>query len=161
MMVYKLLISGLALVLAACATGPRLAGECQRLEVPGRLQSTLMDACQGNQQASYAIGQYFESAGEEEADQNSYATAAYFYTIASTASSGQTFIYVPGAGKVAGYTMPVTTGPRTEGLREARTRLAKLYYEGRGVKQDKKKACRLLQAGSQSTNSQDKFSCGE
>lgn len=149
-----ILALSMVLLLQGCTSLAGIGHKCRQHQVPGNLQATLHDACSGNQHASLAIGQHFENLAESGSTVSDYSAAAYFYELASASSSGQTYIYVPGAGNVAGYTMPVTTGPRTTGLPEARQRLARLYYEGLGVRQNRNKACKLVNAKTGSDKAQ-------
>lgn len=114
--------------------------------VPARIASAQKASCDGTRSASVTVGDYYVAEAERTGDNRLYKKAARFYKRAAETRSGLTFIYVPGAGKVAGYTMPVTTGPTTYGLPEAQAKLADLYYRGLGVKQDKEKACRIMSA---------------
>ena len=93
----------------------------------------MKESCQGNRLASMQLGLWFE--GHEQ-----YSEAARYFNVAATPSSGQSYIYVPPAGSVAGFTMPVDSGPYQAGLPEAQYRLGLLYLQGRGVKQSDKKA---------------------
>jgi TPR repeat protein len=113
---------------------------CKDDAVPDELQNTLAQSCRGNQYSSLAIGKYFEELALGSVDNSYYAKAAKYYGIAATSSSGQTYIYVPGAGEVAGYTMPVTTGVPTNGVAEAQYRLGLLYSSGLGVRKSKGRA---------------------
>jgi TPR repeat protein len=94
-----------------------------------RVASLMRDSCSGDRAATMQLGLWFEA--EED-----YVAAARYYRAAATPHSGQTHIYVPPAGEVAGYVMPVSTGPRLPGNAEAQYRLALMYTDGRGVKQN-------------------------
>lgn len=134
------------MALSACSTLIGVGHDCSQNELPDNLQVAIKKSCSGNQLASLQIGQYYEEMAASEDSEEYYKKAASYYSLAAASSSGQTYIYVPGAGKVAGYTMPVTTGPRTYGLAEAKYRLALLYRDGLGVKQNIRKACKLFEA---------------
>ncbi len=157
------IILGLFYLLSGCSSiGTVGEGACQNLDVPDHMQDTLQASCQGDQQASLALGEYYEARARENADQETYRVAVNFYLRAAASSSGQTFIYVPGAGDVPGYTMPVTTGPRTFGLGQAKYRLAILYYQGNGVRKNAAKACKLLQEAAAADVATDPgFECKE
>lgn len=155
-------IVGLLCLLSGCSSMGGAGDDCQRLDVPERLQQTLQASCQGDQQASLALGKYYEAKAREIADQESYRAAVDFYQRAAASSSGQTFIYIPAAGDVPGYTMPVTTGPRTFGLAQAKYRLAILYYQGNGVRKNITKACNLFrQARAAGIETDQRFECSE
>jgi len=131
-------------VVSGCSSLAGLGRNCHQDELPGDLQATLDNSCRGNKQASLEIGQYYERLATKEENKQYYKKAVSFYKLAAASSSGQTYIYVPGAGKVASYTMPVTTGPRTYGLTEAQYRLGLLYRDGHGIRQNITKACKLF-----------------
>jgi len=95
--------------------------------------SLMRDSCQGDRHASMQLGLWFE--GHED-----YEAAARYYRAAAAPDIGQTYIWVPPAGDVGGYVMPVDTGPRTPGNAEAQYRLGLMYRDGRGVKQSNAKA---------------------
>lgn len=135
----------ICVALLGCSTLVGVGRDCNRNELPDHMQVTLDNSCGGNQQASLQIGQYYEELAVSKGDEQHYKKAADYYALAAASSSGQTYIYVPGAGKVAGYTMPVTTGPRTYGLAEAQYRLGLLYRDGLGVRKTIKKACKLFE----------------
>lgn len=125
-------------LVAGCAGHLGNRKYCSSAELPGYLDDVLGRACKGDQHASLEIGMYYEALAKHAPDNELYyKKAASFYRIAATASSDQTFIYIPGAGDVAGYTMPIQTGAVTYGVAEAQYRLALLYRDGKGVKQDK------------------------
>lgn len=111
---------------------------------PPFIASAQKASCSGNRNASMTVADYYFAEAEHTGDDKHYKTAVRFYERAAETRSGQTSIYVPGAGDVPGYTMPVTTGPTSYGLPEARAKLALIYYRGLGVKQDTDKACKLL-----------------
>lgn len=151
---------GLLCLLSGCSAMLGIGSDCQSLEVPAQMQQTLQASCQGDQQASLALGEYYEELAHQKSDHDLYKTAAGFYQRAAAASSGQTFIYIPAAGDVPGYTMPFTTGPRTLGLAQAKYRLAILYQQGKGVRKNIVKACSLLQeARSAGVEAEPGFEC--
>jgi len=94
-------------------------------------------SCGGERGASLQLGILFESRGDYEA-------AIKYYRAAAAITSGQSAIYVPPAGDVAGYVMPFDAGPREPGSAEAQFRLGLFYYEGKGVKQNTSKARRYF-----------------
>lgn len=133
--------------LSGCGTMMDAGGHCTVDEsLPMAQQADFQLSCEGNNQASLRLGRYYEARAEASQNNDDYRTAAHFYRKAAAGSSGQTFIYIPGAGDVQGYVMPVQTGPRTFGLAEAEFRLAKLYQLGLGVKMDQKASLRLYRA---------------
>lgn len=153
---------GLLCLLSGCSAMLGIGSDCQSLEVHDQMQQTLQASCQGDQQASLVLGEYYEELARENSDQDLYKMAAGFYQSAATSSSGQTFIYIPAAGDVPGYTMPVTTGPRTSGLAQAKHRLASLYYRGNGVGKNIAKACNLFrQARAAGVETDPRFECAE
>ncbi|SDD89732.1 tetratricopeptide repeat protein [Kordiimonas lacus] len=106
---------------------------CKAEHEDPKVASLMRDSCQGNRGASMQLGLWFE--GEED-----YERAARYYRAAATPDIGQTYIYVPPAGDVGGYVMPIDTGPHTPGNAEAQYRLGLMYRDGRGVKQSASKA---------------------
>lgn len=130
-------------VLTGCST-LGMPGCTADKSVPAFIASAQKASCSGSRNASMTVADYYFAEAENTGDTKHYKTAVRFYERAAETRSGQTFIYVPGAGDVPGYTMPVTTGPISYGLPEARAKLALLYYRGLGVKQDTDKACKLL-----------------
>ncbi len=137
--------SFLLFTLGACSSLGSLSGVCGNGDRDLPVSPDLMQsACNGNKSAALEVGIEMESLADLESDESLFKSAARFYAFAAASSNGQTFIYVPGAGDVPGYTMPVTTGPATYGLPEAKFRLAKLMYSGKGIRQDKKQACKLF-----------------
>lgn len=128
------------LCFSGCSSLKGSDANCIQNDVPKFMQEMLNQSCRGSQHASLEIGLYYEDLAEKKSDGDYLKKAVKFYRLAAASSSGQTFIYVPGAGKVAGYTMPVRTGPTTSGLAEAQYRLGLLYLSGNGLKKNPKKA---------------------
>ena len=131
-------------MLAGCSTIGGGPGCNPDPDVPPRIASAQKASCSGNRSASLTVGDHYFTEAERTGNDKLYKRAARFYERAAETRSGQTFIYVPGAGKVPGYTMPVTTGPTTFGLPEARAKLAQIYFRGLGVNQNAERACKLL-----------------
>lgn len=139
----RFLTTGLLLfALSGCSTLSIKSTCNSRDAVPNHLSGDLELSCGGDQPSSLVIGDYFAAEARKQGDEEFYRAAAAFYQRAAQTHTGQIHIYVPGAGKVAGYTMPLNTGPATYGLPAAKGRLADLYFRGLGVKQDTKKACK-------------------
>lgn len=143
----KVLLSLVAMVvLTACSTVTSAPPPCALdTQLPTAIQSLQRSACSGDKRASLSLGRYYESLGRNKNNEADLKRAASLYSFAASSSTGQTFIYVPGAGKVPGYTMPVQTGPASSGIAEAKYRLAILMYEGLGIDQDRRKSCRLFE----------------
>ena len=146
----KVLLSIVAMVvLTACSTVTSAPPSCALdMQLPTAIQSLQRSACAGDKRASLSLGRYYESLGRTNDNEADLKRAVGLYSFAASSSTGQTFIYVPGAGKVPGYTMPVQTGPASSGLTEAKYRLAILMYEGLGIDQDGRKACKLFEDAS-------------
>ncbi len=98
-----------------------------------KIANLMKESCAGNRLAALQLGLWFE--GHEQ-----YPEAAHYFEIASTPSSGRNYLYVPPAGDVPGFTMPVDSGMHQDGLAEAQFRLGLLYLHGQGVGQNAKKA---------------------
>ena len=101
------------------------------------IQTMMKQACAGDKGTQYALGSMFEKGRDVAQD---YTLALAYYKLAASPNSGQTHIYVPAAGNVAGYTMPVQTGVAHAGDPLAKYRLGVMYRDGLGVKPDKQKA---------------------
>ncbi|WP_020400919.1 tetratricopeptide repeat protein [Kordiimonas gwangyangensis] len=110
---------------------------CSSKHPDARVSALMKQSCNGDRLAALQLGLWFE--GQEE-----YTSAAHYYEIAATPSSGRNYTYVPPAGDVPGFTMPVDGGMRHDGLSEAKYRLAVLYLSGRGVEKNEKKARKYL-----------------
>lgn len=104
----------------------------------------MQKGCNGDPFASFQLGEIYEQRAKASNNDMDWSHALNFYQIAAQPHSGQTFIYIPGAGKVSGYTMPVQNGTATLGIAEAQFRLGQIYLNGRGVKPDAKTALRYL-----------------
>jgi len=130
-------------VLSGCTTGGLF---CKNSHDDPQIAALMDKTCSGDRGAAMQLGFLFEA--REEFEQ-----AAHYYGVAATPSSGQTYVYVPPAGDVAGYVMPVDTGPRTPGNAEAQYRLALMYREGKGVKQSDRKAASLLRQAAEQGHS--------
>lgn len=110
---------------------------CKSDHPDAEVASLMRESCQGNRLASMQLGLWFE--GHED-----YAEAAHYFGVAATPSSGRNYVYVPPAGDVPGFTMPVDGGMRHDGFAEAQYRLALLYLSGQGVEKNEKKARKYL-----------------
>lgn len=109
----------------------------------------MKQACTGDKQAQFMLGDMFERGDGVAQDEK---RARAYYKQAATPTSGTSYIYVPGAGSVAGYTMPVTTGTSRPGHAGAIYRLGLMLLEGRGGKMDVNKAQKLLEQAAQQRN---------
>lgn len=123
-----------AVGLSGCTTGGFF---CKADHEDPKIAALMQSNCSGDRHAALQLGFLFEGRGDLQ-------QAAHYYGIAATPSAGQTYIYVPPAGDVAGYVMPVDTGPRTPGSAEAQYRLAVMYRDGSGVEQNARKARKLF-----------------
>lgn len=126
--------ASLALVSCAGIGGPF----CKSGHNDPRVAALMKDTCEGDRGAAMQLGLWFESRAE-------YEMALRYYRAAAASSSGQTYIYVPPAGDVAGYVMPVDTGPRLPGNAEAMYRLGLMYRNGQGVEASEKRAMTYFQ----------------
>ncbi|UTW56848.1 tetratricopeptide repeat protein [Kordiimonas sp. SCSIO 12610] len=132
-------IIGVLLVLtcSACSQVFHNKKICSAESKVPHISSLMMRACSGDRDTQYELGRLFEEGSEV---QQNYQLALSYYKLAATPSTGQTHIYVPGAGKVAGYVMPVQTGAAHPGDARAKFRLGIMYREGRGVNADPDRA---------------------
>lgn len=128
--VLRAILVALPITISGCATGSLF---CNSEHEDQQVAALMRETCAGDRGAAMQLGLWFES-------REDYAQAIKYYRVAAAPHSGQTYIYVPAAGKVAGYVMPVDTGPRFPGNAEAQFRLGMLYFDGRGVDQNSKKA---------------------
>jgi TPR repeat protein len=103
-------------------------------------------AARGDKPAELELGKMLEAGQEIPADP---ARAARLYRDAARGSSGAVFVYVPGVQGRPGHVMPVMTDSNQRGEPEAAFLLAQLYWDGRGVKQDRKRALRLFRDAAQ------------
>lgn len=115
-----------------------------------RVAAMMRDSCEGNRLASMQLGLWHEGNGD-------YTEAAKYLEIASTPSSGRNYVYVPPAGDVPGFTMPVDGGGRHDGLPEAQYRLGMLYKTGQGVPQSTKKARKYFKLAAEQGHSAAKL----
>ncbi|TNE65489.1 MAG: hypothetical protein EP335_05525 [Alphaproteobacteria bacterium] len=134
------LAAATCLALAGCAGSGGLL--CSVKSDGSTLSDLKAESCKGDESASFALGMAYENGMGTDVDLKA---AAHYYKKAATPSSGQTYIYVPPAGHVDGYSMPVTTGPATAGNAEAQYRLGLMYRDGRGVERDLKAARKYLE----------------
>ncbi|MFC4349130.1 tetratricopeptide repeat protein [Kordiimonas lipolytica] len=128
--VCRLAMVSMFLLLSGCAGSGFF---CKADHDDPKVASLMRDSCAGNRGASMQLGLWFEG-------HDDYEMAVRYYRVAATPDIGQTFIWVPPAGDVGGYVMPISTGPGTPGNAEAQYRLGLMYRDGRGVKQSVAKA---------------------
>ncbi|MCJ9428508.1 tetratricopeptide repeat protein [Kordiimonas marina] len=128
-----------ALMLSGCANLGGLV--CSTRSDGSQIADLKADSCRGNRQSAFALGWAYETGKGVEKDEK---LAVRYYKQAAAASSGQTYIYVPPAGDVAGYTMPVNSGPASPGLAEAQYRLGLMYRDGRGARVNLSRARKYL-----------------
>lgn len=125
-----------ALSLSACSAPSSYMGVSL---TPGaaepHIQSLARHAQAGDKHAQLALGIAYEEGKGVAADLK---RAHKLYRAAATASGGTIYVYIPATRKGGkGGVMPVNTGPRVEGLAEARERLERkvaqeLIYSRRG-----------------------------
>jgi TPR repeat protein len=72
------------------------------------------------------------------------ARAARLYRAASSFTSGMNYIYLAGVNGKPGTVLPLRTGADKPGLTEAQYRLGLMYLDGRGVRQDRRRAKELI-----------------
>ena len=134
-------LAGIA-ALPACASLLAFDSGCLGVEGDTELVDLGRRACAGSKLAQYELGRTYESGTGVVANA---AEAAHWYRQAAESESGITHIYLPPVGRQKyGMVMPVQAGlPRT-GLPEAQYALARLYLDGRGVKQSDGKARKWL-----------------
>jgi TPR repeat protein len=141
----KSLLLGIFLIsgLAGCSSlNIMRPASCSSSSENPEIAALMVASCKGDLHASLRLGTLYENGNGVEADGKK---AREFFTIAATTSSGQTSIWVPGAGSVPGHLMMVNSGPAVLGLPEAQYRLALLYEQGVGGKRDQGKAKKWLQ----------------
>ena len=124
----------------ACLTGCGRVGQntlaCYIQPADVDMARTARKACSGNAGAYLKLAEAFEN-GDGIARDEQLALELYRAFSMPTTKPTNTYIYVPGAGKVAGYTMPIKTGAQTlPGNAEAQYRLAMMLGEGRGQVRD-------------------------
>jgi len=132
-----IILISLVLSLQACASLLREHTACNQNHADTNIQSLMNAACSGDRYAQYQLGVAFDEGDGVETDP---ALAATYYRLAAAVNTGKSYIYVPGAGKVPGYVTPIDNGQAHPGDARAKYRLALLYKEGRGVRQDAVKA---------------------
>lgn len=129
-------IAGLALAgLAGCITPPNCLAGRSEIEV---LQC---QAGLGDKLAQLHLAERLETGQGVAADP---ARAARLYRAASSYTSGMNFIYLAGVGGKPGTVLPLRSGPDQPGLSEAQYRLGLMYLDGRGVRQDRRRARELI-----------------
>ncbi len=122
--------------LSGCARPGQNALACSINPADADLAKTARKACGGSVRAHIRLAEAYEH-GTQVARDEQLAIELYRAVSMPTTIATNTYIYVPGAGKVAGYTMPVQTGMRTvPGNAEAQYRLAMMLGEGRGQQPD-------------------------
>jgi TPR repeat protein len=107
----------------------------------GGSEELMCRAGRGDKDAQLQLGIAYETGDGMPID---YARAARLYRDAAAPVSGTTFIYSPPVGKAPGQVIPIRTGADQPGRAEAQYRLARLYRDGRGVRQDLARAERLF-----------------
>ncbi len=137
-MIRIIVIAILISTLTACSRLQQLT--CSSHDNP-TIASLMKQACSGDKHVQFTLGDMFERGDGVVQDEK---RARAYYEQAATPTSGTSYIYVPGAGSVAGFTMPVTTGTSHPGHAEAMRRLANMLMDGRGGKQDTKRAQTLV-----------------
>ena len=139
----------IALLTVSCASlkgTPPCPGDPETVAtLPDNLAVTFVQSCKGDKAASLQLGTYYTLKATETGDDSLFKKAAVYYAHAATYDSGQTYIYVPGAGNVAGYTMPVNTGTASHGLPEAKFMLGRSYILGQGVEKNEAKGRKLIE----------------
>ena len=136
-----LCLAGMA-ALSACSSLLSYNSGCLGVDGGAALVDLSRRACAGNKLAQYELGWTYES-GTGVAQNR--AEAAHWYRQAAEPESGVTHIYLPPVGKQKyGMVMPIQTGSPRTGLPEAQYALARLYLDGRGVKQSDRKARKWL-----------------
>lgn len=131
MPIFRHLVAATMLLVLAGCTGSGLF--CKADHDDPKIASLMRDSCAGNRTASMQLGLWFEG-------RKDYQAAARYFRAAATPNTGQTYIWVPPAGDVGGYVMPIDTGPSVPGNAEAQYRLGLMYRDGRGVKKSASKA---------------------
>ncbi len=122
--------------LSGCARVGQNSLACTIKPADTDLAKTARRACGGNTRAYLRLAEAYEH-GTRVARDEQLAIELYRTVSIPTTMPSNTYIYVPRAGKVAGYTMPVQTGMRTlPGNAEAQYRLAMMLGEGRGQVRD-------------------------
>lgn len=119
------LVLPICLVLVGCATRTSYMGIGFAQSRPEtQLQSLARRAQAGDKQAQLALGYRFEAGFGVPLDIK---RARKLYRLAALTTGGTIYVYVPPATRGGkGTTVPVNTGPRNEGLSEARERLRAL-----------------------------------
>lgn len=122
--------------LSACAKLESTSYACT-LKLPNvELTKIAKEACEGSNSAYLELAGAYESGNLVPRDEQ-LAVALYRAISTPFSTPKNIYIYVPPAGKVAGYTMPIQTGVRTiPGNAEAQYRLALMLAEGRGQSPD-------------------------
>jgi len=93
-------------------------------DAPLTLQMVAAKARDGDKQAQFTLGMYFELGVLVPVDLD---RARTLYAEAARDSGGTIWVYVPAVGKQGGgHVMPVNTGPVIRGLPEAKARLERL-----------------------------------
>lgn len=145
-----------ALALGACSTVPQENCTTRLAGVPKAEDGTrVMDrddervlsfytcrAAQGDKQAQLWLGeQYEQGSALVEADQEK---AFKLYMQAATDDPTRTSIYVAGIKDNPGTVMSFANPGARPGLPEAKYRVGRMYFEGRGVKQSTRRATRWM-----------------
>ena len=135
-------------LLPGCARTGQTALACSIKPVDADLAKIARRACGGSARAYIRLAKAYEHGALVERNEQ-LAIELYRAVSMSMTIPKTTYIYVPGAGKVAGYTMPVQAGMQTvPGNAEAQYRLAMMLGEGRGQARDVPLALHYLKTAS-------------
>ncbi len=122
--------------MSGCARMSQTALACSIKPADPELAKTARKACGGNARAYIRLAEAYELGTLVDRDER---LAIELYRAVSMPMTvpKNTYIYVPGAGKVVGYTMPIQAGMQTlPGNADAQYRLAMMLGEGRGQTRD-------------------------
>ena len=132
-----IVVIGLSM-LAGCSATQQAS--CEQRADPMMSDHLASLACSDSQKAQYEVGLAYETGVGVAADPSA---AAKWYRKAASYNSGTTSVFVaPDAEgrEKFGTALEVKIGPTLYGHADAKYRLGRLYLEGRGVKQSRKKA---------------------
>ena len=122
--------------LSGCARFGQNAQACSIKPADVELAKTARRACGGSVNALMILADAYEH-GKLVVKNEQLAIELYRSVSFPKTTPKNTYIYVPAAGKVAGYTMPIQTGTQTvPGHAEAQFRLGMMLGEGRGQRRD-------------------------
>lgn len=129
------IVSLVAVVVGGCATTPGC---------PPGTSSDVVLTCQaalGNKGAQLALGKAYEMGDGVPLDIK---RAARLYQAAARPTRGVTYVYSPAVGQARAQVLAIRTGEDQPGLPEAMYRLGLMYRDGRGVRQDQRRADALI-----------------